>query len=151
MKIAEALIMRANLQSEIGELRGRLGANVKVQEGDEPSEDPMKILSSLDRKTEELTDLIVRINKTNHESDFNSDMKLADALAKRDGIRKKIDSLEVAISNAIVYQDRYSRHEVKFVSVVDIEELQKQKDVLSKKWRELDTKIQGLNWNLDLI
>lgn len=151
MKIAEALIMRSNLQNEIGELRNRLGQNVKVQEGDEPAEDPIKIIETLESKTDELTELVIRINKTNHESDFNSTMKISDALAKRDGIKKKVENLEVAINNAAIYQDRYSRHEVKFIVAVDIEKLQKEKDLFSKKWRELDTKIQGLNWNTELL
>ena len=33
----------------------------------------------------------------------------------------------------------------------NIKEIQKQIDKLSKKYREFDTKIQGLNWTIDLI
>ena len=48
-------------------------------------------------------------------------------------------------------QDRYSKSEVKFVATVSIAELQKQVDQLSKKFRELDTRLQELNWSTDLI
>jgi len=52
---------------------------------------------------------------------------------------------------ASVKQDRYSRTEIKYISLVNVKELQKQIDKLSKEFRELDTKIQGLNWTIDLI
>ena len=40
MKLAEALILRADCQRHIEQLKQRLLRNVKVQEGDKPSEDP---------------------------------------------------------------------------------------------------------------
>ena len=40
MKLAEALILRKDLQTRIARIRDRLFANVLVQEGDKPSEDP---------------------------------------------------------------------------------------------------------------
>ena len=40
MKLAEALILRADLQKRIDQLRVRLNNNAKVQENDEPSEKP---------------------------------------------------------------------------------------------------------------
>ena len=47
MKLAEALHLRADLQKRIAQLGERLQANAKVQEGDEPSEDPALLLSEL--------------------------------------------------------------------------------------------------------
>ena len=38
MKLAEALILRSDLQKRIEQLRVRLNNNAKVQENDEPSE-----------------------------------------------------------------------------------------------------------------
>ena len=40
MKLAEALIIRADLQKKSASLRDRIGTNCKVQEGESPSEDP---------------------------------------------------------------------------------------------------------------
>ena len=34
---------------------------------------------------------------------------------------------------------------------MDVSSLQKEVDDISKKWREIDTKIQGLNWTIDLV
>ena len=41
--------------------------------------------------------------------------------------------------------------EIVVKSTVSVSELQKQVDDISKQLRELDTRIQGINWNTDLI
>ncbi|GBF32017.1 hypothetical protein DCCM_0208 [Desulfocucumis palustris] len=55
------------------------------------------------------------------------------------------------VEAASIKQDRYSKSEVKFFSTVNIAEIQKQVDDLSKKYRELDSKIQEKNWTVELI
>ena len=47
MKLAEALQERADLNRKIEDLRRRLGNVVLVQEGEEPAEDPKKLLQDL--------------------------------------------------------------------------------------------------------
>lgn len=44
MKLAEALMVRSDLQKKLYSLQSRLNKNVLVQEGDEPSEDPVLLL-----------------------------------------------------------------------------------------------------------
>ncbi len=44
MKLAEALLLRADLQKKTSSLRERIVANAVVQEGDEPREDPKALL-----------------------------------------------------------------------------------------------------------
>ncbi len=41
--------------------------------------------------------------------------------------------------------------EVKFLPTVSIAQLQKQVDQLAKQFRELDTRLQELNWQTDLV
>ena len=65
MKLAEALILRADLQKRIDQLRVRLNNNAKVQENDEPSENPEELLNELDNNINQLKILIKQINKTN--------------------------------------------------------------------------------------
>ena len=43
------------------------------------------------------------------------------------------------------------KSEVKFVATVPVAQLQKQIDGLAKSFRELDTKLQELNWKTDLV
>src|SRR6266481_1145799 len=68
MKLAEALILRADCQKRIAQLKGRLLVNAKVQEGDAPAETPQELIAELGRVSTELLDLIKRINRTNARS-----------------------------------------------------------------------------------
>ena len=52
---------------------------------------------------------------------------------------------------ATISQDRYSRSEVKFMSTVRVSDIQSKADELAKEHRELDAKIQEVNWKTELI
>ena len=65
MKLAEALILRADCQKRMAQLKSRLLANTKVQEGDAPAETPRELIAELGRVSTELLDFIKRINITN--------------------------------------------------------------------------------------
>lgn len=150
MKLAEALILRADAQKRIEQIKHRLINNAKVQEGEEPSENPQELLNELDRLLNELTNLVKNINKTNSSTVFEEGKLLTDALAERDTLIMKRNALASLVSAASVKQDRYSRSEVKFLSTVDVAKVQKEVDNLSKEYRELDSKIQQKNWIVDL-
>lgn len=151
MKLAEALILRADLQKRIEQIKYRLRNNAMVQEGDQPSEDPELLLKEYEQCQLELTNIIKRINKTNIQIMFDEKWTLADALTERDGLWERRLTLSQIAESASIKQDRYTRTEIKYISTVDVRELQKKVDRLSKEYRELDTKIQGLNWTIDLI
>ena len=150
MKLAEALILRADLKKRIGQVESRMAANVKVQEGDDPAEDVNVLMTEYERLMTQLEELIVRINKTNHAIDFE-DGTIADAIAKRDALKAKIRVFRNLQEEASVTYDRYSTKEIRLVRCVDVRELQKKIDGLAKAYRELDTKLQGLNWTVDLL
>ena len=84
MKLAEALILRADCQKRIAQLKSRLLANAKVQEGDAPAETPQELIAELGRVSTELLDLIKRINRTNSATAFAEHGSISDALAERD-------------------------------------------------------------------
>ncbi|EHL07710.1 hypothetical protein HMPREF0322_01604 [Desulfitobacterium hafniense DP7] len=151
MKLAEALILRADYQKRIQQLRNRLDHCIKVQEGEEPAENPQVLLSEIDAIFKELTELIQRINRTNCHIRFDEKRTLADALVERDLLLNKRGILAHIAENASIKHDRFSRSEVKFISTIDVAETQKQADQLSKEFRELDTRIQGMNWTIDLM
>ena len=44
MKLAEALLIGSNMQKKLAQLKCRVNANIKVQEGDTPSEDPNALM-----------------------------------------------------------------------------------------------------------
>ena len=65
MRLASALTERADLQARLSEIKIRLDCNAKVQEGDEPAEQPAELLEELERTVSRLEELMVKINLTN--------------------------------------------------------------------------------------
>ena len=150
MKLAEALILRADCQKKIAQLRQRLSRCVKVQEGEQPPEDPQVLLGELSGAIPELTTLIQRINRTNASTAFEPG-NLTDALARRDTLAIQRNALQNIVQEATLTYNRYSRSEVKLVSTVDVSDLQRQVDSLAQEYRLLDTQIQSLNWQVDVL
>lgn len=150
MKLAEALILRADLQKRIDQLRVRLNNNAKVQENDEPSENPEELLNELDSNINQLKILIKQINKTNCVTVSNG-QTLADMIAERDTLTLKSNILRGFLNIAGQKVNLYSTTEIKIMSTVDVPALQKELDLLSKKIRETDTELQQANWLTELI
>jgi hypothetical protein len=151
MKLAEALILRADCQKRMEQLRARLVRSAKIQEGETPPENPQALIAELDAGAIELEDLIKKINKTNSQTILEDGVTLSDALAQRDALGLKRSIYNSLVDATAVRQDRYSRSEVKFFSTIDVGEVQAQIDRMSRQYRELDTKIQQANWNTELI
>jgi hypothetical protein len=149
MKLAEALIERADLQKKTAQLRSRMEKNAKVQEGETPAEDVEELLQSFEEMMSETESLIKRINRTNGMTPLGGGT-LTDAIAERDCLRGRINAFRALYSSAAIVQERYSRSEVKFIRCIDTAELQSKIDRMSKQYRELDTKIQATNWMTDL-
>lgn len=151
MRVAEALVMRADCQRKLAQIKQRLGRVIKVQEGEKPSESPTELLDELSRTLGDLAVWVKKINKTNTLSAFDTSMSLAEALAERDRIMQHRNILNELLNEASIKQERYSRQEVKFYTTVEIKDLQKEVDELSRKYRELDFKIQEKNWSTDIL
>lgn len=150
MKLAEALILRSDLQKRIEQLRIRLNNNAKVQENDEPSENPEELLNELDNNINQLKILIKQINRTNCVTISNG-QTLADLIAERDTLTLKSNILRGFLNIAGQKVNLYSTTEIKIMSTVDVPALQKELDQLSKKIRETDTELQQANWLTELI
>lgn len=151
MRVAEALILRADYQKRIEQLRLRLNQNAKVQEGDKPAEDPQALLAEIERVSADLLVLIQRINRTNAATELADGLTVADAIAVRDILRLRNGIYKSAAQAALIQQDRYSKSEVRFESTVDVGALQQQADDTAREIRDLDTRIQELNWKTDLL
>lgn len=150
MKLAAALIERADLQTRLTQLQTRLLNNAKVQEGVKPNEDPKDLLKEFDEISKQLEDYIYRINMTNAAT-LVDETPLTSLLAKKDVLTKKISILRAFLNESSALVDRYSLKEIKIDSTVDVAKLQKDLDTLSKELRLLDQKIQEINWTTDLI
>ena len=150
MKLAEALNLRADLQRRIQQLRARLLHNAKVQEGDVPLESPHDLLAELDECVSQLEELISKINLVNARITDESGVTMTELLARRDALAMKLSVLRDFADEAGEVVMRYGKSEIKVRSTVDMRELRKEIDDFSKEWRELNTKIQGINWTTEL-
>ena len=150
MKLAEALILRKDLQTRIARIRDRLFANVLVQEGDKPSEDPSELIARLNETMAELGTLITRINKTNSNTQLDGKV-LADAITERDMTLRKVSILREALQKAADRPNRYSPKEIRSLTPLDVQKEEKIVDQLSYEARVLDAKIQAKNWEVDLL
>ncbi|MDE5763849.1 MAG: DIP1984 family protein [Ruminococcus sp.] len=150
MKLATALSIRADLQGRLSELEKRLVANSKVQEGEKPSENPVELIAEKDKMISELENLITRINLTNSLIRYN-DMTVTEMLAKRDCLKMNIRIMRNFLNSSSDKVNRYSKSEIAIKSTVDVAEYQKKVDLLCKELREIDEKIQEINWTNELI
>ena len=151
MKLAEALILRADCQKRFEQLKARLLRSAKVQEGEDPAENPAELLVELEHVSNQLVDLIKRINKTNSNTLFANDQTISDVLAERDVLVLERSAYGDLASTAALRQDRFTRSEVKYISTINVAETQKRADELAKNYRELDARIQEVNWQTELV
>ena len=136
MKLAEALSLRADLQKRVNELKVRFKDSAKVQEGDTPAED--------------LAALIYRINATNMRTVHEGET-VTRLMARKDVLAMRVQLMKEVLSHVVEGDARYGRNEIKTVRVVDVPDLRRRTDAAARELRELDMKIQALNWSVDLI
>ena len=151
MKLAEALSIRKDLQKRIQQLGQRIQNNVKVQEGDAPSEEPTELMKELDACLTQLEDLIWRINATNMKTTNAQGVTLTQLMARKDVLTMRVSNLRSIFDTASAGQDRYSRSEIKTVTVVDVKAIGKKVDECSAQLRQLDMEIQSLNFQTELV
>lgn len=150
MKLATALSQRSDLQDRLSDLNSRLCNNARVQEGEEPAEDPQELLAELDGATAQLEELIARINLTNASTANESGETLTALLARRDALTRKLQIMRSFLNSASDLTGRATRAEIKVQSTINVRETQKAVDNLSKQLRQLDEDIQELNWTTEL-
>ncbi len=125
--------------------------NATVQEGDRPSEDPQELISQMRALYGELEELVVRINQTNANTLVDGE-SITQLIARRERLMSETANLREFLSRAnAVGQFRGMKTEIRFVATVDISEYRKDVDKLSAELRELDSKLQYINWTTELI
>lgn len=149
MKLAEALQERADLNRRIQQLQQRLGNNAIVQEKEKPIEDPKNLLAELDHCVAELENIIARINLTNCRTQVEG-RTLTEHLARRDALKLKLGAYRDLAYRASQVGQRVSGREIKLFSAVDVPQLQRDVDALSRELRLLDNTIQAANWATEL-
>ena len=151
MKLAEALLLRSDMQTKLASLQQRINSNVLVQEGDTPSEDPNQLIQEASAVNRELHDLIQRIHATNAQAAASSGKKLLELIIERDALTSQHRILQQAIDNSRRENGRYSSSEIRWIKTISVADIQKQADDISKQLRQNNLEIQASNWQIDLI
>ena len=150
MKLAEALQERADLNKKISDLQGRLNQNSLVQEGEIPNEDPNVLMQELETAIARLQQLIKGINLTNCETIVEG-RSLTQIIAEKDGAIMRLSAYRELADSASSINYRTRGSEIKMVTTVNVSELQKTADKISREIRTLDNLLQSTNWTVDLI
>jgi len=155
VKLAEALALRADATRRVEQLRTRIVANARFQEGEEPAEDAQSLLAEAGAVLDELEDLIRRINRTNAATRIGPEGTITDALARRDVLRARHSVVTAAADAAVgrtqAGMGRQLRSELKMLAALPVAQLRAQADDLARQIRELDVRIQQSNWEFDLM
>ena len=151
MKLAEALLIRSDMQKKLAQLKGRIRSNVKVQDGDTPSEDHNALMIDASQIITELSILIERIHRTNAIAKTDKGQSILTLLVERDTLEMRHKLLIEAIEAADTEADRYSHREIKWNIIVSVAGLQKQADDIAMKLRKINIVIQSNNWQIDLL
>jgi hypothetical protein len=147
MKLAEALLLRADLMKKIEHLQNRITPVLIVSDDKLPQEDPDKLMAQLRKAIQDLETLIIRINKTNNETYIEGEGFLMEALAKRDSLKILSEKLRY-----IRYAAQINNSGDKNLkTTIDIKNLQIEMDQTGRAFREIDSKIQEINWLTELI
>ena len=150
MKLAEALQERADLNKKIDELRRRLGNCILVQEGEDPVEDPARLLTELDTAVVRLETLMAQINLTNCRTKAGG-MTLTELIAKKDTMLLKLSAYRDLVYSAGQSTNRARGTEIKVKSMLKAADLQAVADQTAKEVRQLDNILQETNWKVKLI
>jgi hypothetical protein len=155
MKLAEGLALRAEATRRVEQLRARIVANARYQEGEQPSEDAVELLARATETVAELEALIRRINVTNASTTLDGGTTITDALARRDALRLQHSvvgaAADAASGRAEPGYARQLRSELTWRSALPVTELREQADELARELRELDSRVQQANWATDLV
>jgi len=154
MKLAEALALRSDATKRSEQLRSRARGSARYQEGEEPAEDAAALVAEAGRVLDQLEDLIRRINRTNASVSLDEDSTLTDAIARRDVLRLR-HALLTSVADAAAGKDdpggfRQMRSELRYLTAVPVGELRAVADEIARQYRELDVRIQRVNWEADL-
>ena len=150
MKLAEALQERADLNQRISNLYQRLNANLLVQEGETPAEDPDKLMKEYMADADRLEYITSKINETNCKTVVDG-KTLTELLSRRDVLRQTLLHYRSLINNCSQMSVQRSRgSEIKILRTVDVRAMQKRTDELAHELRELENKVQAANWTTEL-
>jgi hypothetical protein len=152
MMVAEALIERADLQKRVEQLRHRIDANARYQEGEEPAEDATALLRECEEALAQLGRLVASINLTNATTTVADGRTVTELLAARETLRTRHAVLVGAATAASGggHGYRQMRSELRQVPALAVADVRRDADRVAQELRALDVLVQRTNWEAEL-
>jgi uncharacterized protein DUF6847 len=154
VKLGEALAQVSDLRKEIPRLQSRIQAVARYQEGSEPPEDTVALMTAARAAVADMAGLVRRINRTNAGTEISPGRTITDAIAERD----RLGLLRNVITSAAdaAGPDRYdllrrTRSELVTKTDMPVRDLRAEADRLARDRRLLDAQIQQADWATDLL
>jgi hypothetical protein len=151
IKLAEALLIKAEYEKRLESLRTRLAVSARIQEGNFPPEDPETLLADVQTCLEALASLSKRISITCSQTLLESRKTLADALIDQEILLKKESIYQSTIEAAIIPTDPPETSNILWRSTVNIAGLHRRIEDILKEYRLLETQIQKASWSTELV
>jgi hypothetical protein len=155
VKLGEALGEIADIKRRLAQLKDRIRASARFQEGEEPPEDATDLVAQGRALVARLETLTEQVNRTNSATELEPGWTITAALARRDAIGVARDLVSDASSAASGGRGwsalRGMRSELKQETRLDVPALRAEADDLARARRQLDTNLQQANWNTDLL
>lgn len=156
MKVAEALIERADAQKRLAELNTLILSSTHVAEGETPDEDVARLLKEFANVNARLEQLTTAINYTNIYTvgEWRKQRLSVTALiALRDSIaRERTLYQALAKKKPERERDRYNGEvNLQLKLTYDRSVIRTEADHLARTHRLLDTYIQSLNWTTEIM
>lgn len=151
MKLAEALMLRADLKKKYLDLMTRAQENASVYEGQTPPESVLLLLTEADNIRQELNEQIVKINAANQKTVMPDGRTLSAWITDKDSVSEHRNQLKQVVKNA-AGEKRFSFGREKLcVATFSIADLQKTIDFLSSQVSYMEREIQKVNWVTDYV
>ena len=151
MFLAEALLRKAVLKKELEVLEQRMSDSARIPFDEEPVDDYIILLSSYRNKEDELLDLSLRILATNNSTMFIDGETISQAIVRRDSLKRVVSMYNKLLSAAVGgSRGLFSSRDIKYRRVIDMDKVRTSMDSAAVQYRNLDVKLQQLNWNTEL-
>jgi hypothetical protein len=152
MFLAEALLKKAVLKKELEALEQRMSESARIPYDAAPVDDYLILLNSYRSKESELLEISLRILATNSSTEFREGETISQAIIRRDSLKCAVNMYNKLLGAATGGgRGLFSNRDVKYKRVVDMDMLRANMDNTAMQYRELDVKLQQLNWNTDLL
>jgi len=147
MKLAEAMMQRADLDKKVSILGARLNDIALINKNYALEDEPKHLFEELNKSMKALSELVYRIHVTNMET-IDNGTTITAMLTKEEILKMRINTL-IRIKESASIDSRFDK--TIYTILINKAELQKELDECKSQLEKLDMKLQQLNWQTELI